>query len=604
MKVQKEKFQTLIFEIEGIINSLRNMEKRFRRELKTVHPNHLKSAKNLIHYRKLRSYDMRSLQKILGNLGLSRFAHAEQHVLFNFYNVKFILEKVLGSNKQQSGKSGLSIKTSRKLLSRNAEALLGPNFGSCRVRMMVTIPVTGAYNRELIDELVSKGMSMARINCSHDSPEVWKMMIDNIRAAEVKYNRKVKISMDLGGPKIRTGQIRPGPRVTRINPKRNSFGNVIIPGKAFLIPKSYSENRFEIPVDPNWYNQLVVNDRLKLVDTRGKKRYLQVIDFEEERIGVGARDRVFISTGTEIKNESNGKVTKVGDLPTCEEKITLAIGDDLIIDKNSCEGELAKYNDLGEMVGPAHISCTLPEIINQLTTNDIVKFDDGKITGIVTEIDQENVSLRIIGTKGKSTALRSDKGMNFPGKDLKISGLTEKDREDLKFIVKYADAVNYSFINTPADIQELFDVLDALEARDKIGVILKIETQSAYNSLFRILLKGMETYPLGVMIARGDLAIETGWNKMGRIQEEILAVCSAAHVPVIWATQVLESLAKQGVPSRSEITDATKSIKAECVMLNKGPYITKAMELLTEILTDAEDYHEKNSRMLPELVRV
>ncbi|MEM6358591.1 MAG: pyruvate kinase [Bacteroidota bacterium] len=79
----------------------------------------------------------------------------------------------------------------------------------------------------------------------------------------------------------------------------------------------------------------------------------------------------------------------------------------------------------------------------------------------------------------------------------------------------------------------------------------------------------MRWRPFGVMIARGGLAVETGWTNMAVLQVEILNICRAAHAPVIWATQVLESLAKKGVPSRSEITDAAASLKAECVMLNK-----------------------------------
>ena len=106
---------------------------------------------------------------------------------------------------------------------------------------------------------------------------------------------------------------------------------------------------------------------------------------------------------------------------------------------------------------------------------------------------------------------------------------------------------------------------------------------------------------VGVMIARGDLAIETGWENIGQVQQEILSICGAAHVPVIWATQVLENLAKNGLPSRSEITDATTALKAECVMLNKGPYILQAIELLDTILCRMESSQHKNEPMLPKL---
>ncbi|MBY8910935.1 hypothetical protein K6L05_14375, partial [Salinicoccus roseus] len=79
--------------------------------------------------------------------------------------------------------------------------------------------------------------------------------------------------------------------------------------------------------------------------------------------------------------------------------------------------------------------------------------------------------------------------------------------------------------------------------------------------------------PFGVMLARGDLAVEIGYERLSEIQEELLWICEAAHVPVIWATQVVESLVKTGIPTRSEISDVVAGSRAECIMLNKGEYI-------------------------------
>ena len=166
--------------------------------------------------------------------------------------------------------------------------------------------------------------------------------------------------------------------------------------------------------------------------------------------------------------------------------------------------------------------------------------------------------------------MKAEKGINFPTTDVNISGLTEKDKEDMKFVAEHADIVNYSFVNTAQDVEELLALLEELGALGKLSIILKIETQKAYDNLADILLAAMKTKYVGVMIARGDLAVETGWDNIGMVQKEIIALCNAAHIPVVWATQVLENLAKKGLPSRSEITDATSSLKAECVMLNKG----------------------------------
>jgi pyruvate kinase len=103
------------------------------------------------------------------------------------------------------------------------------------------------------------------------------------------------------------------------------------------------------------------------------------------------------------------------------------------------------------------------------------------------------------------------------------------------------------------------------------------------------------------MVARGDLAVEVGFQRLAEVQEEILWLAGAGHVPVVWATQVLESLAKRGVPSRSEITDAAMGERAECVMLNKGPYIVDAIAALDDILTRMADHQRKNRSLLRQL---
>src|SRR4029453_6190817 len=93
-------------------------------------------------------------------------------------------------------------------------------------------------------------------------------------------------------------------------------------------------------------------------------------------------------------------------------------------------------------------------------------------------------------------------------------------------------------------------------------------------------------------------AIECGFERLAEVQEEILWICEAAHVPVIWATQVLESLAKEGLPSRAEITDAAMGDRAECVMLNKGPHILRAVESLDDILQRMDAHKSKKRPML------
>ncbi len=288
-----------------------------------------------------------------------------------------------------------------------------------------------------------------------------------------------------------------------------------------------------------------------------------------------------------------------GDRKTQKDYIRLKTGDSLFIHRDTKAGEGALYDGNNTLLSPAHVSCTLPEIIDYVKPGESVFFDDGKIEGVVSDKNEEGITVVVENTGKGSAKLKSDKGINFPDTDYCVSGFTEKDREDLAFVAEYADAVNLSFARNMDDVENL---VEELEKRNSgAGVILKIETREGFRNLPLLLLTAMKRYPAGVMIARGDLAVETGWKNFAVIQEEIIRVCEAAHVPVIWATQVLENLAKKGVPTRSEITDAAMGHRCECVMLNKGPYILKAVKMLDRILRRMEVYSDKQNVLLPRI---
>jgi pyruvate kinase len=196
--------------------------------------------------------------------------------------------------------------------------------------------------------------------------------------------------------------------------------------------------------------------------------------------------------------------------------------------------------------------------------------------------------------------LRAEKGINFPETNLEIEALTAKDIRDLEEVVQYVDIVALSFVRRPEDVLALEDQLTRLDAQH-IGVVLKIENKQAFELLPSILLAAMRSPPVGVMVARGDLAVEVGFQRMSEVQEEILWLCEAAHVPLIWATQVLEGLAKRGAPTRAEVTDASAGQRAECVMLNKGPHIVETTRFLRDVLSRMGAHHRKRRATLRKL---
>lgn len=146
-------------------------------------------------------------------------------------------------------------------------------------------------------------------------------------------------------------------------------------------------------------------------------------------------------------------------------------------------------------------------------------------------------------------------------------------------------------------MQQLLDALRLLRGH-QVGVVLKIETLQGFENLPELMLAAMAAPAAGVMIARGDLAVECGYERMAEVQEEILWCSEAAHMPVVWATQVLESQARTGVPPRAEISDASMGVRAECVMLNKGPFVAEAIRTLDDILRRMAGYQAKNTPLL------
>jgi len=225
------------------------------------------------------------------------------------------------------------------------------------------------------------------------------------------------------------------------------------------------------------------------------------------------------------------------------------------------------------------------EILKHVKPGEHIYFDDGKFEAKVITVSAKSVKVKIVRISTQKPFLKPEKGINLPDSNLRIAPLTRGDKKNIPFVCKHADMVGYSFVNSPADVELLRDEIRKHASGKVPAIILKIERLAAVQNLPALLINGMKDEAMGVMIARGDLAVEIGFERLSEIQEEILWICEAAHVPVIWATQVLETLNKTGYATRSEITDAAMAVRAECVMLNKGKYIVKTIKMLEDILT-------------------
>lgn len=200
-----------------------------------------------------------------------------------------------------------------------------------------------------------------------------------------------------------------------------------------------------------------------------------------------------------------------------------------------------------------------------------------------------------------SVRIRAEKGLNFPNNNQDIPILTEKDLKDLEFIAKNADIIGISFVRKSDDIvllhEELIKILGEKEFKNKV-IMAKIETVKGVKTLPEIIVEGASKTPFTIMIARVDLAVEAGYIRLAELQEEILWICEAAQIPVIWATEVLATMVKTGIPTRAEITDAAMGGRADCIMMNKGEFIVDAVKMLNEILVKMASHMYKKTPLL------
>ncbi len=604
----------LIDELEKITAHVREQEDKFRNAIVKVKTPYRVSAKNLVHYTAVRQRDISEIQDKLSSLGLSSLGRAESHVMGTLNSVLAILHTINGTSYRPGDlyNKPLSYKEGEELLDSHTEALLGAPPAERNVRIMVTLPSEAAADYRLVRDLVRAGMNCARINCAHDDPAAWAKMAKHVRSASIELSAPCRILMDLAGPKLRTGDVEPGPKVLKLRPERDAFGSIASPQTVLLSPKPPKpgeERPYKtIWITPRAAKKLKIGDVITFRDARNAKRSLIVSAKDASGAYADCFQTAYITPKTKLflrGANKDGEKTKtllgyVKDMPAAPKPIRLEVGDALIITADQTPGRPAVYNEKGVLLQNARIPCSMPEIFADIKPGERIWLDDGKIGGVIEAVNPLEARVRIKRAKPGGSKLLAEKGINLPDSDLRINGLTKQDIANLPFVAKYADMVALSFLREDRDVSTLQKELEKIRAKN-LGIVFKIETKKALINLPSILLCGMQSFPIGVMIARGDLAVECGFELLAEAQEEILWICEASHVPVIWATQVLENLNKEGQPSRAEISDAAMSVRAECVMLNKGPHVIETLKMLNEILKRMEERQYKKKTYLKKL---
>ncbi|MCA9229173.1 MAG: hypothetical protein KDA57_00865 [Planctomycetales bacterium] len=607
----REHIAPLVQRLTSIRRDMLALESTARHLLQAVWPRRKASARNLLHYVALRRHDVRALQEQLIPRGLSSLGRCEANVHATLNSVVGALCRLSDLDEPlESMPAAVDFIRARELVAQSTINLFGPRPSEGGAHIMVTMPSEAAHDPSLISELVDHGMDCMRVNCGHDDPTAWKAAIANLRSACDKLGRQCKVLMDLSGPKLRTGPIQVGTAVLKWRPQRDAKGQVIAPARIWFQSGGH-EAAPSVPADAvvpvlgNWLDRVAPGDEIRLIDTRGRVRHVQITERGQHGVWGETKQTAYISADTRLvhharRRKSQSKKGRIGAIEPTEQYLVVRRGDQLLLADEYKIGSPAQYDDHGSLLVPATIGCTLPSVFKDLKRGERVLFDDGKIAARVEQVCQHHVVLEITQAGRNGTKLRADKGINLPDSDLQLGALTDKDVQDLAFVVEHADMVGYSFVRRAEDVELLQNELTRL-GRPEMPMVLKIENRQAFERLPSLLMAALRSPASGVMIARGDLAIELGWQRLAEVQEEILWMCEAAHMPVVWATQVLESLAKTGLPSRAEITDAAMGVRAECVMLNKGPHILEALQVLSGILRRMQDHQVKKRPLLRRL---
>ncbi len=244
--------------------------------------------------------------------------------------------------------------------------------------------------------------------------------------------------------------------------------------------------------------------------------------------------------------------------------------------------------------GAQELTCSYPELSNDLTVGDRVLFADGTVGMVVTNTEPGRARLKVT----LAGQLRSRQGLNLPGSELAVKSLTDKDLSDLDWTRRHAkdvDFVGLSFVRSANDVARLRRELQARECPAR--VVVKIEKPQAVLNLEEII-----AVTDCVMVARGDLGVEMDVQRVPAIQKRIIALCNQAHRPVITATQMLNSMEHSNRPTRAEASDVFNAVLdgTDAVMLSGesavGEYPVEAVETMGQICSEAEAYLASSGR--------
>ena len=298
--------EALIEELWALRKLMLDREAQLKPWLCDVDPTFRRSAVNLAHFLAMRRIDLRHLQERLAWMGVSSLGRAETHVLANVDKVLGILHRLTGRRwtpLTQDEPAGFN--AGGALLAQHVETLFGAASPDRDVRIMVTLPSEAGHDDTLVEGLVNAGMDIARINCAHDGASEWAAMAERVRRAASRADRPVRVLMDLGGPKLRTGPVANPPAVVKLKPERDVFGRMTGTARLGLCPsgsvRPVEGAALSLSVDAVWLERLQVGDRIDLTDAREAQRRLIVLHAQASGVLVECDRTAYLTDETRLR---------------------------------------------------------------------------------------------------------------------------------------------------------------------------------------------------------------------------------------------------------------------------------------------------------------
>lgn len=578
----------LIDELDALRELMVEVESRVLSRLDGLDPMALDSARNLAHWLAIRAFDLQRIEGRLAQVGLAWPARAGPQPLASVDRLRAILQQLAGIAPEfvvEPVREHEPADTRRG----RAEALFGALPGRPRAPIMVTLPRAAAVDDALVGRLLLGGMDIARLDFSQDSADECAALAARLRRVAASTGRAVKVMMELAGPRLRTGPISAGPVVLKLKPVRDALGSVVAPvrlglraaGAQAAVPGAMAH----AGVDATWLAALEIADPIDFVDARGTTRRLTVLGRCDQGVLVEGTRTIYLTPETRFRLQSRGQdatETTLCDLPVMEGRLLLRRGDTLRLVRHGL-GHEASDGSARKRVAVATVACTVPETLDALRKGERVWFDRARIGGVVRRVTPKGVEVEITEAAEDGSWLGGDKRINLPDTVLDLPALTPRDIEDLAVVARHADLVGLSFTQRAADVKRLRHHLHRLGAGE-IGVVLRLETRRGFEQLPQVLFAALACRAAAVLVARDDLAVECGFERVAERQEEIVAACEAARVPLVWAMQGPESRTRAGLLSLAEVTDAALDVGAACVVLDKGPRLLDALCVLDRAL--------------------